>query len=205
MIPKILQITEENKIDETILSFAGKIGALPSYTIIVRPEKDELTVDQIHLMKKDIQVGFTQTVLVVLLGLDYSSNEVQNSLLKCLEDDAERIQFLFLVKNPSRLLTTITSRCSLIESNAHSLSPISSIVASSDIFSFKNNTETTKEVALEKIDRFLQSSSVKDHRILHHILSIRKLITDNNMNPVLALDDILIFLLRSSSMKVTHE
>lgn len=204
MIPKIVTINEGDKIDEIISDFAIQQGIEPSHRIVVRPEKEELTVDQIHLLQKDIQVVFSKKVLVVLLGVDYSSNEVQNSLLKCLEEDSDRILFLFLINNPARLLSTILSRCMMVEPRPV-LRKHASLEKYSDIFSFQKNSEVSKEGAIEKIDRYIQLSSLKNHRILHHVLQIRKLIIDNNMNPVLALDYILIFLSKTSTMKVIYE
>ena len=203
MIPKIITINERDNIDEIISVFARQCDIGLSHRIVISPEKDELTVDQIHLMQKDIQVVFSKKILVVLQEVDGSSNEVQNSLLKCLEEDSERIQFLFLVKNPALLLPTILSRCTSAEprlSFHRSESPESFL----DVFSFQSNSDVTKESAVGKIDAFIISQSIKNNHILHHLLTIRKLIIDNNMNPFLALDDILIFLSKTSTMNVIH-
>ena len=203
VIPKIITINEGDDWNEIITQFALQQGIEASHKIIVQPEKDELTVDQIHLMKKDIQVSFSKKVLVALLGVDNSSGEVQNSLLKCIEEDSERIFFLFLVKNPHRLLSTILSRCAMIETGKTSSRQVF-LKNDPNTFSFQNNSEATKDEAVERIDRYIQSSPLNDHKILHHLLKIRKLIMDNNMNPVLALDNILIFLSKTSTMKVIH-
>ena len=75
----------------------------------------------------------------------------------------------------------------------------------SDIFSLENNTDSTKELAVEKINRYIRYSHIKDYKALHHILTIRKLIMDNNLNPILALDSILLFLSKTSTIDVRHE
>lgn len=204
MIPKIITITEDSKVDEIISTFATRQNISLSNRIVVQPEKDELFVDQIHLMQKDIQVAFSEIVLVALLGVDNSSNEVQNSLLKCLEEESGRIQFLLLVKNTARLLPTILSRCSYSESLPY-IGKLIQEKGDETPFTFQKNSETTKEGAIERIDIYLKSSFIRDHKTLRYILSIRKLIIDNNMNPILALDAILIFLNKTSTMKVTHE
>ncbi|MFH0773339.1 MAG: hypothetical protein V1922_03440 [bacterium] len=204
MIPQIITIRDENLIDEMISHFATQHGIQTSHRIVVRPEKEELTVEQIHLLQKEIQVMFSKQVLVVLLGLDYSSSEVQNALLKSLEEDSERILFLFLVKNPTRLLSTVVSRCT-INNVPHPNRNTTISEKYSDLFSFQKNSDISKEDAIKRIDGYIQSSSIKNHKILHHILSMRKLILDNNMNPILALDNILIFLSKTSTMKAIHE
>ncbi|MCX6732922.1 MAG: hypothetical protein NTV98_05275 [Candidatus Roizmanbacteria bacterium] len=204
MIPQILTIIDETAIETCISQFAHQNEIIPAQTIIVRPEKEEITVEHIHLLRKDIQFSFKGKVLVVILALDNSSIEVQNSLLKCLEEDSERIQFLFVVHNPTRLLPTILSRCSVVH---HDLSTRveKSIASYEDIFSFQNNSDSTKEDAVSKIDSYIEYSKLKDHRVLRTMLNIRKLIIDNNVNPILALDHILIFLSKTSTMKVSNE
>jgi hypothetical protein len=172
---------------------------------VVRPEKEELTVDQIHLLRKDLQVAFSKKVLVVLIGVDNSSTEVQNSLLKFLEEDSPRIEFLIPVLNPVRLTTTILSRCTLLES-AHEMNRQNDTQGDSTLaFSYQSNSDVSKEEAVEKIDSYIQSSSLRSNKILSYLLTIRKLIIDNNMNPVLALDSILIFLSKTSTMNLIHD
>lgn len=204
VIPKIIQINASDNIDEIISQYAKRSGISSSHRIVVVPEKEELTVEQIHLFQKDIQVSFSALVLVVLVGVDNSSSEVQNSLLKCIEEESERISFLFLVKNPTRLVPTIVSRCATVElvPQTHSIEKKEDF---KELFSLSQNSESTKEEAVNKIDRFLMYSSLTDSSVLRHALTIRKLITDNNMNPVLALDHILIFLSKTSTMKAVNE
>jgi len=138
------------------------------------------------------------------VGVDDSSSEVQNALLKSLEEDAERITFLLVVKNPSRVLSTIRSRCTLIYNHLSSLA-LKTEKETPVHFSFAENSEVNKETAVQRIDLYIQSSKVRDVATLAHILSIRSLIIDNNMNPVLALDEILLFLTKNSTIKERHE
>lgn len=204
MIPQILTITDESTADVTITQFAMQNGIDASQIFDIKPEKDELTVEQIHLLQKDIQISFTKKVLVVLRMVDTSSSEVQNSLLKCLEEDSVRIQFLLLVKNYSRLLPTILSRCTVIQHHPLERN-LKAVEKYEEFFSFKNNSDSTKEDAVAKIDAFIDFSKLQDIHLLHYILTMRKLVIDNNMNPVLALDNILIFLLKTSTMNAKHE
>ena len=205
VIPKILTIFEGDAVDTIVVHYATVSGIDASHRIVVQPEKEELTVEQIHILQKDLQVAFSQKVFVALTGVDNSSNEVQNSLLKLLEEDSERINFLLLVKNPERLVSTILSRCTLVESTQKYKVEQSSPGDSAHIFSYQNNSEVSKEEAVARINKYIQSSSLVDHAILSHLLTIRKLIIDNNINPVLALDTILIFLSKTSTMNVNNE
>lgn len=204
MIPQILINIDESTIETHIFQFAHTHDISDAHVIMIKPEKDELTVDQIHLLRKDIQYVFKEKILVAIVALDASSNEVQNSLLKCLEEESERIQFLFVVKNPTRLLPTILSRCTIIPHNLGEQVE-KKVNSYENYFSFQNNSECTKEQAIEKIDTFIQHSKLKNHAVLRKILDIRKLVIDNNVNPILALDHILLFLSKTGTMKVANE
>lgn len=204
MIPQIITISEGDLIETYISQFANQQSINSSQIIVVKPEDTELTVDQIHILQSDIKFSFSKKVLVVLIGVDSSSVEVQNSLLKSLEEDSERIQFLFLVYNYTKLLPTILSRCSVV--NQTLTSHISQTFNKpEEIFSFQSNSDSTKEQAIAKIDTYIENIKLKNHHTLSHLLTIRRLIMDNNMNPVLALDNILIFLSKQSTMEVPHE
>ena len=200
VIPQIISINTEEKNEEIVNEFAHKYGIEPSHRIVLYPEEEELTVDQIHEMQNDIKVSFSKQVLVALIGVDASSIEVQNSLLKSIEEDSERIIFLLIVKNASRLLSTILSRCTLIPPDSKSINSQKSIDDESIVFSFATNSEATKESAVELIDRYLTSPKLKSSVILKQLLLMRKLIIDNNVNPSAALDNILIFLGKKGTM-----
>ena len=201
MIPKIIQINKGDNCDEIVSRFSQEYNIDLAHRIVIRPEKTELTIAQIHLMQQDIKVAFSKKILVVLFAVDDSSNEVQNSLLKCLEEEAERIQFLLLVRNPLRLLSTVVSRCSINEFKQTSTLLTDAVNDDyATFFSLQTNTDATQEDAVRKIDHFLQNFPFKNHRILRYILQIRKFIMDNNMNPALALDSILLFLTKTSTM-----
>ena len=204
MIPQIQHISKTENRDELIANFARQHSVLPAQIIRLIPEKEELTLDAIHQLQKDIQVQFAGTILVAIEGLDFASAEVQNALLKSLEETSERIAFLFLVSNPARIIPTILSRCTVtkIGEDVASQAPPEIL---DPIFSFEHNSETTKEAALQKIDHYIQYEKQITTSALSHILHMRKLITDNNLNPVLALDSVLIFLSKSGTMNVKHE
>jgi len=206
VIPKIITINAGENSESVIVHYGDLLHIQKSHRIVVVPEKEELTVEQIHLMQKDIQVAFSQMVLVALIDVDASSVEVQNSLLKCLEEDSERIQFLFIIHNSLRLLPTILSRCSLEDFRKISSKRVNDAI-SLDFISFQNNSDTKKEDSIKKIDQLLESSPsiIKDQKTLRYVLQMRNLIVDNNMNPVSALDAILIFLSKTATIKGAHE
>lgn len=207
MIPKIIIIHDEREGEKAIQHIITENRISPSHVLILKPDKEELHIDQVRQMQKDVQVSFSKQLLVVLYSLDDSGVEVQNSLLKILEEESHRLLFILLVKTVSRLLPTIISRCSIMPHAALlSINPeVKGIANFAEFFSFQKNSESTKDDALAKIDTFLLSHAVKSRTQLRFLLTHRNLILDNNMNPILALDSILLFLLKPSSMKVLNE
>lgn len=205
VIPKIITIFDEKNGEDIIQVFIKEHKIDISHVLVLRPEKDELTIDQIRQMQKDIHVSFSKEVLVVLHNLDNSGSEVQNSLLKILEEQSERIHFVLLVKDAARLLPTIVSRCTLITDKNFPLSKDKKMITDPlEYFSFKTNSDTTRDGATIKIDQFLDSGAIRSGKNLRYILTIRKILIENNMNPILALDSILLFLSKTGTMKVPH-
>ncbi len=208
VIPHILVYQNADQIESVIQTFIRKYNIQNSHVLRVEPLETELTVDQIRQMQKDVSVSFTQMVLVVLRDVDNSGAEVQNGLLKLIEEESERLLFIFFVRHPSHLLPTILSRCSIdantIFKTAPPLQQNGITTISDDYFCFQSNSDMTKESATEKIDAYLHSGKIKNLAVLQHVLQMRKYIIDNNVNPALGLDSILLFLLKAGTMKVRH-
>lgn len=180
----------------------------PSHILLIKPETDktELSIDQVRELQRDVQVSFMHQVLVVLFNLDDSGAEVQNSLLKIIEEESHRLLFVFLVTDASRLLPTVLSRSTIVNSimaTSSHLKPASFTAES--LFSLETNTDTSKEEALVKIDSYLNSGLITQTRTIGYILDMRNLLLNNNLNPVLTLDSILLFLLKQGTMKERHD
>ena len=206
VIPQIITIVDENERDSFIRQYIFDKKIDPSHVLILKPEKDELSIDQVRQLQKDVCVSFEKEVLIGIYSLDNSGIEVQNSLLKIIEEQGDRLSFLLLVTDPVRLLPTILSRCSLIyygskEPHHQEDGVITDCI---DHFSFIKNSDTTKGEAVARIDHLLRSHTISSSKILTHILSIRKLVLENNMNPLLALDSILLFLTKPGTIKVLN-
>lgn len=68
-----------------------------------------------------------QNKIFIIKNLDVSTEEAQNKLLKILEEPPKNVYFLISVKNESKVLPTIKSRCDKIKINPLSLEEISAI------------------------------------------------------------------------------
>lgn len=206
VIPQIFIITGEMDAASITAEYASRLSVSPSYIMTILPEKDELVVEQIQNLHTMTRFSTTKPMLIAISGLDKSGIEVQNMLLKTLEELAERYIFLLFVESVERLASTIRSRClvrSLVPAKEENNKKTA--VSPADHFSFALNSETTREQALQKIDDFLRRSSVQSMPFMKHVLKTRSLIMNNNVDPGMGLDSILLFYLKHSTMKGRHE
>jgi len=207
VIPKIViyKSTSEKQsfIDELMKDFDIE----KSHVISISPEKSKVSIDQIRIMQKDVLVTFDSLVLIVIHDFDSSGMEVQNSLLKIIEEESERLLFVLFVKNTSQITPTILSRCTIININNDNDTQESTKeeIDYRKQFALEKNTLITKDNAVLAIDDYITSHSISKSENLKYILNIRKLILDNNMNPTLALDAILLFLSKNSTIKVIYD
>ncbi len=205
VIPNIIVITNETQIEQ-VISSRSELRSIPETHITrIFPEKEELTVEQIKELGQMTRLSSTQASLISIVGLDFSSGEVQNMLLKSLEELTDRFEFLIFVYHPDRLLPTIKSRCTLI--NLHKPAPlvIKKNISLSEFFSFTTNSDIARELAIQKIDDYLAHAILNDMSTTKHILRIRSLIENNNVDPAMGLDSILLFSLKHSTIKDIHE
>lgn len=206
VIPQILIIAGETDPVSITAEYASRFSIPLSYVTIVAPEKEELIVGQIQNLHMLTRFSTTRPMLIAIVGLDKSSIEVQNMLLKTLEELAERYIFLLFVESVECLVSTIRSRClvrSLISTKEDDNKKL--MLSPADHFSFALNVDTTKEQALQKIDDYLKRSSVQSMSFMKHVLKIRSLIMNNNVDPGMGLDNILLFYLKHSTINKKYE
>jgi len=205
VIPNIIVISDVEQIEQVISSRSKQKAISEAYITRIFPEKEELVVNQIKQLGALTRLSSAQLSLISIVGLDFSSDEVQNKLLKSLEELSERFEFLIFVYHPERLLPTIKSRCAIV----NLCKPVSVIknseIAPTVFFSFSSNSDISRELAIQKIDDFLSHAILKDLQSVKHILHIRSLIENNNVDPSMGLDSILLFLTKHSTMKHIHE
>lgn len=205
VIPQILIIKNGMDMAAIQAEYASRLSVPVSYITTIAPEKEELTVDQIQDLHKMTRFSTTGPMLITLLGVDKSSIEVQNMLLKTLEELSDRYIFLLFVESVERLASTIRSRCfvrSLVSLEQESKK---TIISPADHFAFALNSETSREQAIKKIDDYLKQSLIQSVPFIKHVLKIRSLIMNNNVDPGMGLDSILLFYLKHSTMKDRHE
>lgn len=218
MFPLILVSKNESEIDIYIGEFIKK-NNYPAYSIIkVYPQNKEITIDQIREIRKDIRVSSIKRLFIIYF-FDTSSGEAQNAFLKTLEDHTSVNQFILTVQNEENVLSTVKSRAKLIYldrefSNKNISSDSEENKKKNDVFikgvmndsdyKFLNDpmiTALSKEQTLLFIDQIIlyfrdkiKNGSTNQTSIIKESFKLKKLVQNNNLNPQLALDNLLIFI-----------
>jgi hypothetical protein len=196
-----------------------KNAELPGWLVFrIRPIKDEIAIDQIRLIKKEVAVSMKKSRLFILYSFDRASIEAQNSFLKTLEE-TKNSYFILLVENGHRLLPTIQSRCQtiILDRDLNKNQPkldVSGLIQQIrkkpgySFFSNKLISGISKDEVIKIIDQIIEyfsdnllTDGLTSARILKECLSVRQLLITNNLNPQLTIDNLLIFIGKTYSMK----
>ncbi|OGK17043.1 hypothetical protein A2774_01285 [Candidatus Roizmanbacteria bacterium RIFCSPHIGHO2_01_FULL_39_12c] len=219
MIPLIL-IAKSNKISEAYLDdFIGKNNIAERNILGVYPLKNELAISQIRDVKKQLTMSSSSTRLIILYQFDRAATEAQNSLLKSLEENSLDNQFILVVSNSEQVLPTIRSRAKIINlvQNVSLESQrlvwlklfLQQVEKSEDCVFLADASLSglTKDKVLEFIDNIIYYYRLKLKknyiyaRILNKSLRLKNLIENNNLNPQLTFDNLLIFINKTIRMK----
>lgn len=188
-----------------------------SVTTFLKPQNSEYSIDQIREISREVKIAQPLKRIYVLEDFDSSSLEAQNSFLKLLEESPNNTEFILVVSHPYALLPTIISRTKIIRldtrKNYELDTDISKTLAS---FLSKKNlpslnfsffTCSSKEDCfhiLIQMCLFFRERFMNDHIspiIVKEILNVYRMLKNNNLNPQLALDHLLIFIAKKYSMK----
>lgn len=210
MIPLIyvsFKITEINKI--------LKKNYPDGLIIKLTPEKTEYSINQIRSIMKEIVLYQSQIRIYLFETFEKSSIETQNSLLKTLEEPPTNIQFVLSVSNEYQIIPTILSRSKIVKKAVSPPNLTDEKVASNnldlrkleDTLSHTDFNVTNKDEALIQIDHLIsQVKTAKEYRersfkIIKECIKLRRLIDNNNINPQLGIDHLLIFISKIYSIK----
>lgn len=209
MIP-LLVIAPDKKSREEFIGSFGEHRFHPSVTSTIMPVKQELSIDQIRSLKKELVYTTRQPRLFLIHDFDTASAETQNAMLKTLEEKITNNQFVMFVSNVERVLPTIRSRAQ-IRNTTVSIKQTLSVGARKllDTFTQTPSLAIMGEVALSGISReealmFFDSIVLYFRERLHTLgaapvimkkaLSQKQLLQFNNLNPQLAVDGMLIYM-----------
>lgn len=154
-------------------------------------EKTELNVEQIRDVRKQLSYHYDQSVIVIFQWVDRSGSEVQNMLLKLLEEHQPTIHLILIVQSIHSLVPPIVSRCKIIQKRE------SAVGTSTPVLLNSQSKLTVADVDAYIVSLIPQSSSMK---VLSYLLHQRQLLLYNNLSPQSVYDGILIFMKKVSTM-----
>jgi len=217
--PIILVSLDIKAQEKFIDNFIKENKILPYLIFRVKPVKDEISIGQIREIKKDIIIYNKSKRLFVLYSFDIASNEAQNALLKTLEESINNNQFILSAANINQVLPTIQSRSRIVfldKKENKKIKPeilrcIETSKQSKDylFLADKEIIGINKVGAIVLIDQLLNYFKEKlvdeakfAPKIIRQCLRIRRLIQDNNLNPQLTIDNLLIFINKVYNIKI---
>lgn len=210
MFPILLISKNQDKTQEFINEFTSKNSFEQSSVYTVKPLKKELSINQIRELKKELRSIPRSKRLIIIESLDESGVEVQNALLKTLEEKVNYNQFIFPIKNLFKILSTIQSRSKIIrleevekaKVRPTTLALLKSATEEKDYLFFTSSSieGVTREEAFLLLDEMviffrnhLEGDKIKAAKVLKAVLKFRDLLQNNNLNPQLTIDHVLIF------------
>ncbi len=210
MIPLLLVSRNQKKIDSFIEGFIKENHINSSWIFTIRPVVRELAIDQIRSLKRELAIGTNKKRLIIFYALDISGHEVQNALLKTLEEKQENNQFVFIVSHGSSVLPTIQSRSKIITLDTPSISVSNTTeellqsLREKDTYKFMFHpaaATNSREDALILFDEIVQyyrnqlsSTPESSVKTIKKTLRLRELLINNNINVQLAVDNLLIYI-----------
>jgi hypothetical protein len=216
MIPIILVSSREDA-EKFIQTFQNEQGFAEAYTYTITPEKTEITIAQIREVRRLLTTASPEKRLIVLHAFETASLEAQSALLKVLEEKSISTQFLLVAEHPSRIIPTVHSRSKVVtphEMRAYSPNKknieLLSSVSSGDPLPLGSpavqGISRDQAIVFLKDALFFYRDRLQDDPaavvpIMKQILKTLSLLENNNLNPQLSVDSVLIFISKTSSMK----
>lgn len=222
MLPIIIAYKDFHLAELRLKELMGDNGIYKHALIEIKPLKEEITIGQIRELKRDLSTAQKNNRMIVFYDFDKSSVETQNSLLKTIEEKTEVNLFVFLVENLEKILPTIKSRTKIINLNNLSDRLVVSPETIKLIEEIKESSSlgflAKKELLVTKKDQYVKLSNElliyfkncmrkntadvgRVVNIIKKILYLANLLENNNLNPQLTLDNLLIFIWKSYNMK----
>lgn len=223
MIPTIIVFKNKSLLNQYINKFIKQHQFKQENIFRIDPEKRQILVNQIRAIEKFIITEPKNKRLFIINQFDKATLEAQNAFLKTLEERTNNNQFLLIVNNKNHLLPTIKSRCRLInldkektsfQLNKEIADLINQTIGSKNYRFLKVTLKySTKDKGLQLIDQvifyFWQKLKADQGKqaiiIIKECFRLKELIEKNNLNPQLALDNLLIFIHKTYTINKQNE
>ena len=210
MIPLIYITSSAKEIKKTIADVQKKHAVAPYNIHTIVKDGQGLKIEQIREIITLLRSADSQSRLIVVYDFETASDEVQNALLKTLEECPEATQIVLFSADDSSILPTILSRSKLIylttvktskvkkefniESLKDMLAAIETVTADQVAHILTLYIDMIKEKVVSENDpeKLLLYAS-----LLRDIQATARVVEKNNVNPQLAVDHILFSLHRN--------
>lgn len=219
MIAQIVVGNKQKEIDIFISEYQKTHTIRPSNVRALTPVKDELGIDEIRQLRRELVYDSTEPVLYIMYKFDSAAVEAQSALLKSLEEKKEWQHFILIVHSSDKIIPTILSRAKIVKLQSANTSVdvrpeierlLSDLVSAKNV-GFLNNkllTSLKREAALQFVDEIiiyyrkrLPEERMSAAAIMKKALNIKSLLFTNNVHVQLAIDNLLIFCWKKVSMK----
>lgn len=211
MIPLILITDARSDASEYIQKHTDSLQFIEK---IVEGENASITIDQIRILRKELQIKHVMSQRVIIWDFDSATLEAQNALLKVLEEKNMNVYFYLHVRSPKSILPTIQSRCTIIDLRSKEPTEFSTEVKRliEELLQEKQSFTLFNSPLLQPADKrqaqdfLLQAililrNKMKENTsyaaLLQKTFELLNKIEKNNLNPQLALDQWVLWLKRS--------
>ncbi len=220
MLPIILVGQNSKTADHFLRKYISDHDFDHSQIFKIVPKKSQLGIDEVREIRRMIVVASAKNRLFIFYSFDLSTFEAQNALLKTLEEKTQDNQFIFLCQNEEQIVPTVRSRSKVLyldRGKANIFADpdidlfINKIIDSSNKLDFLNNDHIVSiknTEALSMIDQiilyFRNRAKMGDDKsigIIKKSLELRYLLANNNLNPQLTIDNLLIYIFRKYRIK----
>lgn len=209
MIPLLLISNDEKLVEKYVQELQKNLSIPHAYVFTIRKDGAQLKVDQIREMHTLIRPLSSSATIVKLFDFETAKPDVQNMLLKTLEESPPLSQFILAVQDESAVLPTIVSRSKVVrlqkkvakERNFELKKDIGSLFI--DFDGMQKNPSKAISLCDELLGFFQKNlrnayinkrSTASILSIIDEILTTRTLLLKNNINPQLAIDHLMVFI-----------
>lgn len=214
MIPLLIISSDKKQVEKYISKL--KVGCL---FFEILPTTKEYSIDDIKNLIKETKIFNPQTRIYFLDNFNLSSIPAQNSFLKLLEEPPSNVQFVLRTESNNSLLPTIISRTKIIKLQKNTLKDDKSLAAVNPLLDdliklgpsskiplahFKiSDSDAANKILLGVISYFQKRLEFdkKSSLVLKRVMQLYKLLKSNNLNAQLTVDETLIFIWKTYSMK----
>lgn len=205
-IPIVLISDKKEEINRFV---AEKRKELQAIIIKIKPQKNQYSIQEIKEINREAHVFHQQVRIYLLEEFHLSSLEAQNAFLKLLEEPPTNTQFILTTPSIHLLLPTVISRTKVIrfiskkeeKSNQLVMIKIEKLInLAKSKLSFSSFNFNDKDSAVNFLDNliiFFKKKLLEEknsHLILKEVLKVKNLLENNNLNPQIAIDHLLIFI-----------